>query len=675
VSSPPPPPGAFRADLAQARARRTGLRARVLITLGATLVLLTVLVAAQLYQTVFAGLPAVPGRQALWSMNRPPGFTFLDHRGELIATRGPKHGQSVKLAELPPYVPRAFLAAEDRRFYEHHGVDGRSILRALQANAKAGGVVQGGSTLTQQLAKIIFLSPEQTIRRKLQEAVLAVRMERVLTKDEVLTLYLDRVFFGENAYGVEAAARTYFAKSARELTLSEAALLAALPKAPTRLDPTNDLDAALERSRLVLRLMRAEGWITAGQEAVARDTPPVLAPPREAEGDMAWILDLAQAQALERIREVGIAAPPDLTVKLTVDPALQSAAADSVRAVIGRSGRSNRASQAALVALAPDGGVRALVGGVDHRRSPFNRAVQAERQPGSAFKPFVYAAALEDDVRPTDVRQDRPVRFGSYAPGNYDGGFRGAITVQDALADSINTVSLQLVAETGREKVAGLARRFGLSRVPPRPGLSVALGAYEVTLLELTGAYQVFQRGGKLSRPYLIERITTARGDLLYRQASLGQVPVFNPPLNAMMVDMLQRVVERGTGTRARFGRPAAAKTGTSQNHKDAWFVGFTPDWIAGVWVGNDDNRPMNRVVGGELPAEVWRRFMVRAHAGLPVRDFRAVAPLPDGGPAVERADFYASLSAEFEREMTEAAPVEDEAPQPLEAAEISESF
>jgi penicillin-binding protein 1A len=490
----------------------------------------------------------------------------------------------------------------------------------------------------------------------------------------VLTLYLDRVFFGENAYGVEAAARTYFAKSARELTLSEAALLAALPKAPTRLDPTNDMDAALGRSRLVLSLMRAEGWITAKQEAVARATPPQLAPPREAEGDMAWVLDLAQAQALERVREAGIPAPPDMTVKLTVDPVLQAAAAESVRAVIGRSGRANRASQAAVVALAPDGGVRALVGGVDHRRSPFNRAVQAERQPGSAFKPFVYAAALEDDVRPTDVRQDRPVRFGSYAPGNYDGGFRGAMTVQDALADSINTVSLQLVAETGREKVAGLARRFGLSRVPPRPGLSIALGAYEVTLLELTGAYQVFQRGGKLSRPYLIEQITTARGDLIHRQASLGQVPVYNPPLNAMMVDMLQRVVERGTGTRARFGRPAAAKTGTSQNHKDAWFVGFTPDWTAGVWVGNDNNRPMNRVVGGELPAEIWRRFMVRAHAGLPVRDFRAVAPPADGGPAVERADFYASLSAEFEREMTEA-PEPDAAEPPLPAGDPQESF
>ena len=659
MSSPPP---ASRADLRHTRSRRTGLRARVLITAGATAVLLVVLVAAQVYQSVFAGLPSVPDRAALWSLNRPPGFTFLDHDGVQIATRGPRHGESVNLDSLPPYLPQAFLAAEDRRFYAHHGVDGRSILRALQANAKAGGVVQGGSTLTQQLAKIIFLSPEQTMRRKLQEAVLAVRLEQALTKEEVLTLYLDRVFFGENAYGVEAAARTYFGKPAKELFLSEAALLAALPKAPTRLDPTNDLEAAIARSRLVLANMRAEGWITEQQEAAALAAPPELAPQEQGEGDMGYVLDLAQSQALEQLRKAGVPPPPDLIVRLTVDPRLQAEATRSVRAVIGRWGRPARARQAALIALAPDGGIRALVGGVDHRKSPFNRAVQAQRQPGSAFKPFVYAVALEDDVRPTDIRQDRPVSFGRWAPANYGGTYRGAVTVEDAFADSINTVAIGLAADSGREKVAGLARRFGLSSVPPRPGLSVALGAYETSLMDLTGAYQVFQRGGKLSRPYLIQQITTARGDLLYRHAPLGQVPVYNPPLNAMMVDMMQRVVEQGTGRRARLDRPAAAKTGTSQNHKDAWFVGFTPDWIAGVWVGNDDGRPMNQVTGGELPALIWRRFMVEAHEGLPVRGFREPPPPLQGAEdalLAARSSFYDSLSAEFDREAVIAADPE----------------
>ncbi|MBW3616446.1 MAG: PBP1A family penicillin-binding protein [Proteobacteria bacterium] len=651
MTSPPP---AFRADLRHARSRRTSLRGRVLITAGATFVLLAVLLAAQLYQSVFVGLPTLPDRAGLWSLNRPPGFTFMDHDGRVIATRGPRHGRSVDLRALPAYLPQAFLAAEDRRFYEHHGVDGRSILRAVQANAQAGGVVQGGSTLTQQLAKIIFLTPEQTFRRKMQEAVLAVRLERVLTKDEVLALYLDRVFFGENAYGVEAASQTFFGKSATEVTLAEAALLASLPKAPTRLDPTNDLDAAIRRSRLVLANMREEGWITAEQEALARAAPPEIAPSPPGEGDMGYVLDLAQAQALDRLRQAGVTAPPDLLVRLTVDPALQAEAAGSLRAVMGRWGGPARARQAALVALAPDGGIRAMAGGLDHRRSPFNRAVQAQRQPGSAFKPFVYAAAMEDDVRPTDIRQDRPVRFGRWTPANYGDIYRGAITVEDALAHSVNTVAIQLAADTGREKVAGLARRFGLSSVPPRPGLSVALGAYETNLLELTGAYQVFQRGGKLSRPYLIEQITTARGDLLYRHASLGQLTVYSPPLNAMMVSMMQRVIEQGTGRRGQFGRPAAGKTGTSQNHKDAWFVGFTPDWIAGVWVGNDDGRPMNQVTGGELPALIWRRFMIAAHEGLPVRDLRELTPLPEGqGDAVQaaRSDFYSTLAAEFEGE------------------------
>lgn len=665
-----PPETGFRADVMHRPARRTGLGARLLITFGAALVLLTVLAAAQLYQSVFAGLPAVPDRAALWSLNRPPGFTFLDSSGEVIATRGPRHGRSVDLSKLPPYLPQAFLAAEDRRFYAHRGVDGRSIARALQANAKAGGVVQGGSTLTQQLAKIIFLSPEQTLRRKMQEAVLAVRLEQVLTKDEVLALYLDRVFFGENAYGVEAAARTYFGKGARDLTLSESALLAALPKAPTRLDPTNDLDAAVERSRLVLANMRAEGWITAAQEAAARASPPELAPAEAGEGDLAYILDQAQKEALDRLRESGVQASPDLIVRLTVDPELQRAASSSVRAVIGRWGRPARASQAALVAMAPDGAVRAMAGGLDHRKSPFNRATQARRQPGSAFKPFVFAAALEDDVRPSDIRQDRPLRFGAWSPSNYGNVYRGAITVEDALAQSVNTVAVRLTADTGREKVAGLARRFGLTGVPQRPGLSIALGAYETSLLELTGAYQVFQRGGKLSRPYLIEQITTARGDLLYRHPNLGQAPVYSPPLNAMMVGMMQGVVEEGTGRRARFGRPVAAKTGTSQNHKDAWFVGFTPDWIAGVWVGNDNGRPMNQVTGGELPALIWRRFMVEAHKGLPVRDFRELLPAPEIEGETDlamRSEFYSQLSAEFEREA--GGPVEAEAPPPEPAA------
>jgi penicillin-binding protein 1A len=648
VKPPSPPEGPSRADLRHGRAARNAWRRAVIVAAVGAL-LLGVLAAAQLYRAIFVGLPRIPEKSQLWSLNRPPGLTFLDRYGRVIATRGPKHGASVRLAELPPYLPRAFLAAEDRRFYQHDGVDGRSIARALQANWKAGGVVQGGSTLTQQLAKTIFLTPEQTMRRKLQEAVLAVRLEQVLSKDEVLQLYLDRVFFGDNAYGVEAAARTYFGKSAREVTLSEAALLAALPKAPTRLDPTNDLDAAVERSRLVLSLMRAEGWITAEQERTAVASPPTLAPEPPGEGEFGYVIDLAAAQALERVGRRA----PDLVIRLTIEPELQAAGAAAVRDVIRARGRRARVQQAAMVALARDGAVRALVGGVDYRASPFNRAVQAKRQPGSAFKPFVYAAALEDGVRPNDIRVDQPVRFGTWRPQNYGGGYSGAITVQEALQHSVNTIAVKLAAETGRHKVGALARRFGLSSIPERPGLSVALGAYEVTLLELTSAYQVFQRGGSLSRPYLIEQISTARGDVLYRHAPSAPVTVYQPPLNTLMVAMMKRVVEAGTGQDGAIGRPAAAKTGTSQNWRDAWFVGFTPDWTAGVWVGNDDNRPMNRVVGGGLPAQIWRRFMLAAHRDLPPREFAALAPPREAQEAAlveERSAFYSTLASEFAR-------------------------
>jgi penicillin-binding protein 1A len=625
---------------------------RALIAAAAGLVLLAVLALAQLYRFVFADLPAIPAEaRALWSLNRPPGMAFYDRNGALIATRGPRHGLVVPLAELPAYVPQAFLAAEDRRFHEHAGVDWPSVGRAVRENLQAGRVVQGGSTITQQLVKTVFLTPEQTLKRKLQEAVLATQLERRYSKADVLTLYLNRIYFGEGAYGIDSAARAYFGKSARGLTLSQAALLAALPKAPTRLDPTNDLPAALERSRLVLRLMREEGWITPGQESAAAAEPPVLAPPERGEGDFGYVLDLAAAQARELSPAPGADGyAPDLLVRLTVDPRLQSAATRIVSTTMRNGRRRFRAEQAALIALAPDGSIRALVGGVDHRASPYNRAVQARRQPGSAFKPFVFAAAVEAGVAPADVREDAPVRFGDYAPKNYGGGYAGAVTVAEALAKSRNIIAVKLAAEVGPEKLGSLARRFGFTTVGDRPPLSVALGTKEVSLLELTGAYQTFQLGGRRNpRVTLIQEITTTRGDLVYRRANSAAVPVYDPFKNTQMIRMLKGVIEQGTGTRAAFGRPAAGKTGTSQNFRDAWFVGFTPDWVAGVWVGNDDDDPMDAITGGELPASIWRRFMIEAHQGVPARDFDGLAP---ERKALEARDaFYAELAAEFARE------------------------
>jgi penicillin-binding protein 1A len=502
-------------------------------------------------------------------VNQAPGMTFEDMSGQVIATRGPKHGHAITLSELPAYVPRAFLAAEDRRFYEHGPVDFQGIARAVWVNWRAGHTVQGASTLTQQLARTLFLTPQQTLHRKLEEAVIAYRLEDEMSKDEVLELYLNRIFFGDNAYGIDAAAQTYFGKPASQLNLSQAALLASLPKAPTRLALTNDMDAALARSRLVLATMHAEGWITAGDEQQALTHPPALAAEAPGEGDFGYVLDMAAQQAVQ----IAGGQAPDLVVKLTIDPNLQATAQTVVRDTIDTEGARTNIHQAALVLLAPDGGIRALVGGRDHHTSAFNRAVQAERQPGSAFKPFVYAAAIENGVRPSDTRDDAPIRIGLWSPQNYGGGFRGPVTVATALAHSINTIAVRLANEVGTAKIAEIAHRFGIKSIPADPQLSIALGAYEVNLLELTSAFQVFQQQGQRSDPYLVAEISTDRGDVIYAHAQSSPVMVYDPVNAGMMVRMLEGVINVGTGTRAAFGRPAAGKTGTTQDWKDAWFV------------------------------------------------------------------------------------------------------
>jgi len=624
------PHGPIRADLAHARHLRLSAGVRLALLAVLSLALAVFLVGLSVWKLTFFDLPTLPDKAALWSLNQPPGIAFLDRDGQPIATRGSRRGQAVGLDEMPAYVPQAFLAAEDRRFYSHPGVDTIGVLRAAWVDLGHRRVVQGASTITQQVARNIFLSPDQTLRRKLQEAVLAWRIEQVMTKAEILDLYLNRIYFGEGAYGIEAAAQTYFGVSARNLTLAEAAMLAALPKAPTRLDPTNDLQAALGRSRLVLDEMRKAGWVTAAQASAAASAPPTLVPEKPEEEDFGYVLDLAS----QRARLLAGNRAPDLIVRLTVDRKLQSAGSTVVRDGVAE-GRGLGATQAALVALTPDGAVRALVGGRSYRDSPYDRATQALRQPGSAFKPLVYATALEAGVRPQDIRQDQPIHFAGWSPENYGGGYSGAVTVADALARSINTISVRLTKEVGPDKVAALARRFGLATIPLHPSLPIALGAYEVDLLDLTSAYQVFQNQGRRIEPYLISSITNAHGDLLYRHPDTVEPQVYDPLQAGLMTRMMEGVISRGTGTRAAFGRPAAGKTGTSQNWRDAWFVGFTPDWAAGVWVGDDHGHPMAKVVGGDLPAEMWRKFMIVAHDGLPVRDFPNLPELEPGAPAI----------------------------------------
>ena len=654
---PPPPEEPFRADLkhraAKKKAHKWGWIWGVLLVSFVIGVLAAGGGAAYVWFKYLKDTPPLPSRTALFAVNRAPGIRFEDRNGQVIATRGPRYGQRITLGAVPNYVPQAFMAAEDRRFYQHGAIDLQGIGRAAWTNWRAGRTRQGASTLTQQLAKGLFLTPDRVVKRKLQEMLLAYKLEQVLSKDEILELYLNRIYFGAGTYGVDGASQTYFGKPASQLTLSEAALLASLPKAPSRLALTNDMERALARSRLILANMRKEGWITAEQESRALDDTPRLSPMAlQDEGDYGWVLDYATTEAVKIAGQNA----PDLVVRLTIDPLLQREGAEVVRQTMATETTRSGAHQAALLSLSTEGAIRAMVGGTDYAESPFNRAVQARRQPGSTFKPFVYAAAVEKGVLPTDIRVDEPVKFGEWSPENYSGGYRGPMTVEKALVTSTNTIAVKLGQEAGGAAIGDLVRRFGITSLPPVPDLSVALGSYGVSLLQMTSGFQVFQQGGIRIEPYVIETISTQDGRPIFQHAPpQAERRVYDVGHASIMVKMMKKVVTDGTAKRAAFGRPAAGKTGTSQNWRDAWFVGFTTDYVTGVWVGNDDEKPMNKVVGGDIPASIWRRFMMTAHQTLAVRDF--VWLLPDPAPQTEpdpRNGYYETLSAEFARAASE---------------------
>jgi penicillin-binding protein 1A len=619
------------------------------IGLGALVMILmatAVIGYAYVQKTYLADMPPPPTRAQLFTVARAPAIRFFDKTGAFLAARGPKYGDRVTLSQLPAYVPQAFLAAEDRRFYHHGAVDPIGIARAAFANWRAGHVVQGGSTLAQQLAKSMFLTPDQTMKRKIQEAVMATRLEKALSKDEVLELYLNRTFFGANTFGVDGASRTYFGKPASQITIGEAALLASLPKAPSRMALNRNMGKALARQKLVLDNMLAEHWITREQEAQALARPPQLsATGLGADGDMGYALDYATSEVLKMVGPNS----PDLMVRLTIDPPLQYTAGKVLRQVIQANGAAAGASQGALVAMTPDGAIRAMVGGLDYAVSVFNRAAQAKRQPGSSFKPFVYATAVEKGLLPTDVRVDGPVKLGEWSPENYGGGYKGPVTIETALALSINTVAVKVAQEVGGTAIGNLAHRFGLTTIPEHPDLAIALGAYEVPLVDMVQGFLVFANRGERVPPYMVDEIRTVAGASVFVRQAPAPVPATDINTASTMVRMMEKVVTGGTGTRANFGRPAAGKTGTSQNYRDAWFIGFTPDYVAGVWVGNDNEKPMNRVTGGILSAEVWRRFMMVAHARLPARNFDWLTPEPVAQTEADpRNAFYKDLANEF---------------------------
>ena len=536
---------------------------------------------------------------------RRPGIFLNDVDGNPVLAKGDLYGDPVNAAELPDYVPRAVIAIEDRRFYNHSGIDLIGLARALWVNIVEGRVRQGGSTITQQLAKNIFLTPERSIERKIREALLAFWLEWRYDKDHIISLYLNRVYFGSGAYGIDAAARRFFSKPAGDVDLWEAAVLAGLLKAPSRLSPVANPAGAGERARLVLKAMADAGFISAEQAGKAAAS--TLRTSTEPDG-RGYFADWVLAQVNRRMGMVD----RDLRIATTFDPGLQRLAAETVAAALA--GRANP-SQAALVAMSPDGAVRAMVGGRDYGASQFNRATQALRQPGSAFKLFVYLAALERGLGPDDMVTDARVDVGGWAPKNFDGRFRGSVTMREAFAQSLNAAAVRLADRAGRGRVAEAARRLGITS-DLAPDLTIALGSSAVRLIELTGAYATFANGGVGVIPYGVREI-----EGVFQRAGTGAGEAVAPGVVASMNELLAAVVSQGTGRAARLAdRRSGGKTGTSQSFRDAFFVGFTGNLVAGVWVGNDDGAPMDEVTGGGLPARIWRDFMAAAHEGARAR-------------------------------------------------------
>ena len=549
--------------------------------------------------------------------------TFQDRYGNEIGKRGILHSDAVPLDEIPQHMIQATLATEDRRFYEHFGIDVFGTLRAMVENVRANEVVQGGSSITQQLAKNLYLSPERSLARKIKEAFIAFWLEAQHSKEHILKQYLDRSYMGGGAHGVEAAAQFYFDKSIRNVTLAEAAMLAGLFKAPTKYAPHVNLPASRARANEVLSNMVEAGYLTEGQIHGARLNPAQIVD-RSTFYSPDWFLDWAFEEVKRLVRDKGEYV---LIARTTVDVSLQKAAEDAVVNTLRQHGRVKRAKQAAMVAMETDGAVRAVVGGRDYGESQFNRATSARRQPGSSFKPYVYLTALENGFRPNSTVVDGPVSCGRWSPRNYSGGYRGRMPMSHALMRSINTVAVKLSLRVGRNKVLANTQKLGLK---VRRSCSMALGDTGITVLSHVGGYASFANGGKRAKPFGIVEITNSRGDLIYSHERDEPEPkqIFDRKHIEQLNSMLGLVTTSGTGVRAQLDfTTTAGKTGTSSNFRDGWFMGYTGQYVAGVWFGNDDFTSTNRVTGGSLPAMTWKEFMTFAHAtrnipqipGLPI--------------------------------------------------------
>lgn len=570
----------------------------------------------------------LPDITKLQQTERRPSITILAKDGTKLATYGDLHGQMVDLKKLPPYVVQALLSIEDRRFYSHFGVDVLGLLRAIWVNYRAGHVVQGGSTITQQLAKNFLQSEklygvnDRSLRRKIQEALLALWLERNFSKDQILTMYLNRVYLGSGTFGLAAAAQHYFGKRPQDLSLYEAAVIMGLLKAPSKYSPSTNPDLADQRAAQVLENMQAEGFIT---EDVKDASLAMASTTSETFRGSAiryftdWVVDI-----LPTIVDVD---DKDVIITTTLDPQLQSLAEAKVQQVMEEKGDKAKVSQMSLVSMTHEGAIRALIGGTNYRKSQFNRATQALRQPGSSFKLVLYLAALESGMHPGDYVSDVPIQLGKWRPKNYKYQTRGEIPLSEAMAHSVNTVSVRLAHQMGIKKVKETARRIGL-KSPLPDDLTIVLGTGETTLLELTTAYAVIARHGWSVSPYAILKVAEVGGHILYTHKDIAPHRVVDPYVAQALTQMMQGVMEYGTGRKSALNRPSAGKTGTTQNYRDAWLIGFTPELITGTWAGNDDNTPLNPAAGSPA-ARLWHLYMM----GVPYRDasFHSEAPSSEG--------------------------------------------
>src|SRR6266702_407785 len=576
--SPPPNPASRKR---RSRTRSIGISR--LVYWGAVLGLWAVIALVGIVVWVGAHLPAI---QSLEIPKRPPTIQIVGFDGSVLAQRGEMAGANVSLKDLPAYLPKAFIAIEDRRFYSHHGVDPIGLTRALIANVMHRGVAQGGSTITQQLAKNLFLTQERTLWRKMQEAELALWLERKFSKTHILELYLNRVYFGSGAYGVEAAAQRYFGKPARTVKVAEAAMLAGLVKSPSRLAPSRNPNGAERRAQAVLTAMTELGFVTEtmAKTALAQPARAVKAAGAGSVNYVAdWIMDVLD-DLVGRVEQ-------DLVVETSIDPVLQAAAEKALVDELALKGQKFDVAQGAIVAITPDGAVRAMVGGKNYAESQFNRAVAARRQPGSAFKPFVYLTALERGLTPETIREDKPIEVKGWKPENYTHEYLGPVTLQKALANSLNTVSVRLTMEVGPQAVVRTAHRLGIAS-KLEPNASIALGTSEVSVMELVSAYVPFANGGIAVAPHVIDKVRIANGNkLIYKAFNPGLGRVFDDRHVAIMNQMMQETLTSGTARKATLaGWPSAGKSGTSQDYRDAWFIGYTGHLVTGVWLGNDDN-------------------------------------------------------------------------------------